>query len=183
MHACLPLILVGGAHGLQVESRPHLGRVKSNRIGRLEGWYSLAPATQSNMISIMNEGRKPNIRILSQTCYLIIISYFCFFFSSAFEIFLKLIIKNVKVVPKHLDCFNWNIQQCSLLEGAIKSVLVFWSLTQLLHFVVHHSWISQDFRLLCSDGSSWGKSHRSISLSVNHQNPLKRCHLRARALK
>lgn len=53
--------------------------------------------------------------------------------------FYKLLIKNVKAVPKHLDHFNWNIQQCLLLEGAIKNVLVFWSLTQLLDFVVHHS--------------------------------------------
>lgn len=125
--------------------------VKSNRIGRVEGWYSLAPATQSSMISIMNGGKKTNIQILPQTCYLIIISYFCFFVSSAVEIFLKLIIKNVKAVPKHLDRFNWNIQQCLLLEGAIKNVLVFWSLIQLLDFVVH---FVVDFRLLCPDGSS-----------------------------
>lgn len=71
-----------------------------------------------------------------------------FFFSSAFEIFLELIIKNVKAVPKHLDCFSWNIQQCLYLEGAIKSVLVFWSLTQLLDCVVHHSWISDYFVLM-----------------------------------
>lgn len=105
-------MLVRGAHGLQEESRPHPEGVKSNRVGSLQGWYSLAPATQSNMISIMNGGKKPNIQILSQICYLIIISYFCFFFSSAFEIFLEVIINNVKGVPKHLDNFNWNIQQC-----------------------------------------------------------------------
>lgn len=96
----------------------------------------------------MNGGKKSNIQILSQACYLIIISYFCFFFSSAFEIVLKLIIKNVKAVPKHLDHFNWNIQQCLLLEGAIKNVLFFLSLSQLLGFVVHHSWISDYFFLM-----------------------------------
>lgn len=142
-------MLVRGAHRLQEESRSHPEGVKSNRIGRLQGWYSLAPATQSIMISFVNGGKKPNIQMLSQTCYLFIIYFFSpFFFSSAFEIFLKLIIKNVKAVPKHLGRFTWNMQQCLLLEGAIKNVVVFWSLTQLLDFVVHHSWISDYFVLI-----------------------------------
>lgn len=141
-------MLVRGAHGLQEESRIHPEGVKSNRIGRLEGWYSLAPATPSNMISVMNGGKKPNFQILSQTCYLIITFYFCFFFPSAFEMFLKLIIKNAKAVPKHLACFKWNIQQSLLLEGVIKNVLVFWSLSQLQDFVVHHSWTSDYFVLM-----------------------------------
>lgn len=75
----------------------------------------MAPSTQSNVISVMNGGKKPNIWILSQTCYLII-SYFHFFFSSASEKFLKLNIKNVKAIRKHLDHFNWNVQQSLLLE-------------------------------------------------------------------
>lgn len=75
----------------------------------------MAPATQSNVISVMNGGKNPNIWTLSQTCYLII-SYFHFFFSSASEIFLKLNIKYVKAIPKLFDHFNWNIQQSLLLE-------------------------------------------------------------------
>lgn len=78
VHACLPLILVRGAHGLQEESRPHPKRVKSDRIGGLEGWYNLAPATQSNMISVMNGGKNPNIQILSQTCHYILFLFLLF---------------------------------------------------------------------------------------------------------
>lgn len=83
---------------------------------------------------------------------LLFVHYLFFFPPSSFpqllKYFLKLIVKNVKAVPKHLDCFTWNMQQCLLLEGVIKNVLVFWSLTQLLDFVVHHSWISDYFVLM-----------------------------------
>lgn len=110
----------------------------------------MAPATQSNVISIMNGSEKANTRILSQTCYLIIISYFCCFFSSASEIVLKLNIKNVTAIPKHLDHFNWNIQQSLLLEQAIKNVLYFGLFNSAARFC---SASQLDFRLLCSDGS------------------------------
>lgn len=91
-------MLEGGAHRLQEESRPHPKGVKSNRIGGLEGWYSLAPATQSNMISVMNGGKKtkhPDI----VTNLLFVHYLFFYLFSSAFQIFLELTIKNVKAVP------------------------------------------------------------------------------------
>lgn len=169
-------MLMRGAHGHQQESRPDLKSVKCNR---LEQWYSVAPATQPNVISIMNGGKKANARILSQTCYLIIMSCFCVFFSSPSEIFLKLNIKNVKAIPEHLDHFNWNIQESWLLEQAIKNVLYFGLFNSTARFC---SASQLDFRLLCSDGSFWGESHRSVCLSVNRRL-MKRCHLRARALK
>lgn len=89
VHAYL-LMLIWGAHGHQQESKPDHERMKCNRISRLEQCYSVAPATPSNVNLIMNGGVKPSIQILSHTCYLIIIFYFCFSFSSAYEIFLKL---------------------------------------------------------------------------------------------
>jgi len=138
-----------GAHGHQQKSRPDPESAKGSRISGLEQCYSMAPAVQPNMISIMNGSKKANTQILSQTYYLIISLLFCFF-SSASEMFLKLNIIDVKAIPKHLDHFNWRLQQSVLLNQAIKNVLYFGLFNSTARFC---SASQLDFRLLCSDGS------------------------------
>lgn len=131
--------------GINRSGGPDPGGFMCNGISRVGQWYSGAPATWSNVIPTVNGRLKKNknIRILS---YLIIISYFCFFCSSACgnAWTLKMLKQSSNILIALTGIFSKVIVRTSCQEC---SVFLF-CLTQLLDFVVLHSWVSDYFVLV-----------------------------------